>query len=249
MTEPYQPDNEEIATRIREGTYFEEARRWYDVVYLNPISERYFFVVVVVLGVLIFLFSFSGLMGLMPLKPREPFVYPNENMVDLLPRIERLREDADADVNKVISEYYLAQYVRMREGYYEPEFTKYRRFMQNYSDNAVYNEYNRMIQPSNPRSPVRQYGKHNMRNIDIRQIQVNRAVEPDEAVINFTAEVITAQGIEKSNWTARVKFFYSGISQQELDAAANGGEDTRLTMPEFQVVGYNVQEQMAGTAQ
>lgn len=233
-------DHQEIAEKIRDASYFTEARKWYDVVYLNPIAERVFFIVLTILAGIIFLFSLAALNGLMPLNPSQEVVYKIPDIVNLNAQIKPLKTTSTEDPNQALLRYFLTEYIRSREEYSEQEFRRNYRHVQQQSTPGVLNAYTRQVSPSNPRSPLVLYEKHSTRSVEFRGLKFSPE-NPNQAQLLFTATVNgPAGGGKKTNWTALVGFDYSPLIQQEITDPQTGELALDVTPPSFKVVSYEV---------
>ncbi len=67
MTEDYK----KIAESIRSGKYFTEARGWFETVYISPVSERSFFLIIAILAGFTALFGIVAMSRLLPITKRE----------------------------------------------------------------------------------------------------------------------------------------------------------------------------------
>ena len=235
-------DPRENPTPLIPDTYFEEARRWYDVKYLSPISERVYFIVVTVLAGFIVLFAIIGLSGLMPLKPARPFVYLAQDINNKIPRMETIRQNGEPK-QAALLRFYVEQYVESREHFSEKRFLPNANFVKQHSEPSLYAEYVRLNDPSNPRSPAAQYQKHSTRQITVEQVLLDGEPETSAAAkVRFTASVTGPQGIQKTVWTASLTFAYSALVETEVKDPSTGEVTLDLKAPTFRVLRYEARE-------
>lgn len=241
-------EHEDIANALEDGSYFAQAREWYNTVYLNPISERVFFIVVTSLAAGVFIMAFLAFVYLLPIKPRIPFVYRTKDIVGTIPNMIRLKEPSEP-TNPALIRYYVGTYVSMRESYSEAKFLVNRAFMQHYSDENVFDEYNRQTHPSNPRSPIRRFGKYIFVETKIENVVVDRAsAGPSKAIIDFSTDEIGPDGRKKAQWTATVAFYYTDLVERDVIDPRTGEITLDYDQPTFQVVSYDVKERLALSA-
>lgn len=240
------PAQENITRQYEDGTYFEEARKWYSLLYIGPISERIFFLVITGIALLISIFSFISVLNLLPIAPRVPFVYRAKDMMGEIPTMIRFKA-ANEPSNPALVRYYLGLYVTMRESYNEADFNMRAAFNKHYSDDKTFGEYHRIVDPNNPRSPIRQYGKYAEVKVEVQSVNYDRGVKPYKGIVNFSTEVIGSDKPKKTNWTATISFEYTDLVEQ--DRFDEQLDDYVLTYnePTFRVVSYDVRERLVTT--
>jgi type IV secretory pathway component VirB8 len=241
-------DYKKIAESIRSGKYFAEARGWFEAVYIGPVSERSFFLIIAVLAGLIFLFSFMSIMRLMPITKHEPILMqagdrPDEVQASLVP----LAPDHVAQ-NPAIVKFFLVEYVEMRESFDARTFLKNAKFVQSQSTPAAYNAYAGAYSPSNPQSPFAALGDLGQRLVTvetIRQIDVNpvkgEAPPPaglGRAEVMFSTDTVGVSNPATSKWTATVDYIYTGLETKMVLNPETKQKDLEVTDPHFQVVNY-----------
>ncbi|MCI5049102.1 MAG: type IV secretion system protein [Rickettsiales bacterium] len=238
-------EDESIVEDFESGEYFEEARKWYNVLYIGPISERIFFIIITSISLCVFIMAFLALAYLLPLAPRIPFVYYNKDIVEDIPKMIRFKQP-DEPSNPALIKYYLRTYVQMRESYSESKFLVNRSFMKYYSDERSYAEYDRLTHPTNPRSPIRRYGKFVDVEVTVDSVTYERPqLGTPKATVNFSTEVISAESRKKSNWTASIGFYYTDLIERDVIDPETGEISLDFDEPTFQVVSYDVRERLA----
>ena len=236
--------NSDIAQKIRDGSYFEDGKKWYDLIYISPISERIYFIIVTIFSIIIFLMALISLYNLLPIVPREAFVYNSGDIVKETPDIIKLRT-GDETPDEAIIKFYLEQYVKRRESYSEKDFKTNVYFIRNYSKHNIFSSYYHSVNPDNSRSPVRKLGRGGKIAINITNITHEFVKKSNNAVINFDKEIITSSGRIKSNWTATIKLDYKGIELEEAYDEDKGKYYLATTKnPLFKVNKYDVVENL-----
>ncbi len=239
-SEVSESESQKIASeQWKNGEYYPAARTWYQMVYLSPLAERFYFIVIGVFSFVVFLFALMAVKGLMPLSPPEAIYYGSADAEYIEPQISKMRRSVDQTPDDALLRFFLQQYVEQREGYDAERFGLAGRFIQNYSEAGEWSQYQRLVDNSNPRSPARLYARNDTRVIEVQSIQLNSPDNPTRAVVYYGATVETATERQKSYWTASVRFTYSGI-QENPDAE----EGVRYGMPDFQVLEYESKEQV-----
>lgn len=237
-----EPDKH-IAESIRSGAYFVQARAWYGALYIGPISERTFFIIIAFLAVLVAFFSVSGMMRLLPITDRNPvLVYatdrPDDVYMSLLP-LAKVREP----VSPAILQFFVTQYVIAREGYYSQTFAANARFVRAQSDVNAYNAYATAYSPTNPQSPMASLGEFGQRLVTVYSVQISPIVEgKGTANVIFSAETRGGEVSSTTNWTAKLDYIYKELITKPIDNPKTGNQDLQIIDPQFQVVNYVLQQ-------
>lgn len=230
-------DSEEIAQDLRKGTYFEQARQWYGMIYHAPMAERSFFIVVTLTALLTTFFGIMGFMGLFPLQPAKPFYIPTQEAT-LVPTIVPLAEETE-DPNVALQHFLLSRYVTAREEYDPRTKASYARFVRRQSAPDVTAAYDRQTSQSNPYSPSALYEDRLVRHIRITSLTIPPVPgENRKARIEFEATVGNRDQSETTRWYADVAFRYTGISIDQ--------RTEEITPMTFVVTGYEVHKQPVG---
>lgn len=241
-----QPTPDEIKQSLSDGTYFSEARKWYSLVYITPISERVLFIIITSIAAVIFCFAVMSLINLLPIRPRIPFVYRAKDIIGELPTMIRFKEPSEPS-NPALVKYFLRTYVEMHESYQESLFLLRWKFVQHYSSSPVFLEYNRLTNPENPRSLIRQYGKYADVKTTINEVTFDRNVQPYQGIVNFSTEVIGSDNPKKTNWTATIGFEYTDLTEKDHFDERLKDYVLDFTEPSFKVVSFDVRERLLPT--
>lgn len=219
----------ELAQSIRDGTYFEESRKFYSEVYVSIISERVFYLVLTSVALLTVLLAISAVARLLPIVPAEPFLLRTNDAVHSLPIMQRLAVTQDELPDVALRRFFVNQYVIYRESYARDKIAARARAIYYWSTKENYQVYRRSIDTSNPRSPVVRYESSAEREIDVVRTEItpDTSVTPDPkgkknayiAKADFVAYVIRMGKIEPTAWTADLKFEYTDavVDQDKVD--------------------------------
>jgi type IV secretion system protein VirB8 len=227
-----------LAESIRSGKYFEESRRWFRTVYIGPVSERTFFLVIAVLSALVAFGAVSALVSLMPLHERKRvLLYANERQNETVTSLVALKSPG-ASLNTAIKEFYVTSYVKARETYFASTYLSNARYIQQQSSDAVYAAYLAQQDVSNPTSPAAMLGRMGQRILTIHSVNVSSS----SATIKFSTDIVGAEGDHKTRWTARMDFGYTGMDVGEQKNPETGEIELKTTDPKFQVVKYELEQ-------
>jgi type IV secretory pathway component VirB8 len=202
-----------IAEKVRSGEYYQEARQMYDLSIHDPMAERYWFLIITVLSLLIALISFFAMQSLYPLQTPVPFIVNSNDIVEDLPRIASITEEKAEKPSDALLRFMVNNYVTFREEYDIDTFDRNLSGIKSQSSEEVYKEFQQRIDPHNPESPITLYQRHSRRSIDI--ISSKRIADQDFGMeVIYDATVSSKTDIKKSRWQANIAFSYSGV---ELD--------------------------------
>jgi type IV secretion system protein VirB8 len=208
--------------------YFQEARRWDQDRLASALRSRRLAWGVAGGTAVLAAAAVSAVAVLTPLKTIEPFVVRVDRatgMVDVMRGLSA--EDAPVRYDEAVSKYFLAQYVRNREGYLDPAAEDAFRFVAVLSAPAEQRRWAEFYRGSNPDSPQNLYGPDGEAVVAVRAISF---IGDDVANVRFRRTVRRAQQTLETDWIATVAFTYTRAPMRETD---------RLSNPlGFQVVSY-----------
>lgn len=236
-------DLEDISQAIADGSYFEEGRKWYNVRYIGPISERIFFIIIAIIAIFITFCAAMSVVNLLPIKPRIPFVFRAKDIIGEIPRMERFKA-ANEPANPALIRYFLSTYVEMREAYDEGRFLMRYAFTRQYSDAQTFREYDRLTNPNNPRSPISRYGKYADVTVTVTNVQYDRSVTPYRAIVDFSTEIIGTDQKKKTSWTATISFEYTDLTETTHFDERINDYVLEYSEPAFKVLSYDVRERL-----
>ncbi len=233
-------ENQQIIESVKSGAYFSEARKWYDTVYMQPLPERIYFIVVTALAGFIFIMTFISVDNLLPLTDQRPYVYLNEEF-NTLPVVTRLRAP-DEDINSVMKRFMVQQFVNYYESYSEDAYTSNQRYIRNYAADDVYRRYKRYVDPKNPQSPLVRFQKTYDRLIEIDAVRMLGKTSPFDAEIDFTSTIVGRDQSRSQSFTARLSYEYIPWDVNEKDVVDPETNDILFSIDAlgFKVVNYDV---------
>ncbi len=229
-----------IAERIESGEYFKRARVWYQTVYVAPISERSFFLIIALFAGIIALCGFIAVMRLMPMTERPGILIRGENIDDAVPQISKLRERG-GDVNQALINFFVATYVERRESYAAEEYDVNYRFIHAQSDTPTFEKYVAGYDRANPESPAARLEQTGQRVVTIRSINISPITnfeEPAVATIEFTTRIDGRDSESRTNWTATLQFIYTDLQVIDGVDPKTGKKIEASQDPQFKVVDY-----------
>jgi len=232
----------DIKADIASGEYFSSAIKWYNELYLVPIAQRNWMLVLAVLSCISALCAFVSLVYILPVieKISIPVSVPNsENYITDQVKLTQANMTAD----ETILEFFVKEYVIRREEYSFHRYDKDRAYVQAHSDPITFNAYDTVYKRENPRSPAAVLGERGERIITIRNYTIDRTVEPPVATIHFDADIRTRKAFPKSRWTASLAFYYDSLKVKEVKDPETGEIRLQTEDPVFNVVQYVVSQE------
>lgn len=208
--------------------YFTEARRWDQDRLASALRSRRFAWIAAGAASALAVSATVAVALLTPLKTTEPFVIRVDQSTGAVDVVQGLSsESGPARYDEAVSKYFLAQYVRAREGYLDPAAEDAFRLVSIQSGASEQRRWADFYRGTNPQSPQNLYGPDGEAVIAIRAISF---VNEDVANVRFHRTVRQAQQVVESDWIATIAFSYTRAPMTEAD---------RLRNPlGFQVVSY-----------
>ena len=241
--------DEELYQRIKDGTYYQDGRDWYSMVYTSLMSERFFFIVLSTLALITLLLAVLSFSAILPLKPIETFLYENARGATHFAHLRPLRNDSDEDVNQAVRKHLSEQYVIHRESYERSKYGFNVKVVQQNSDDVAFRAYRNHIDRSNPKSPITLYGAASIRSVEVKSVEVIEDENSDNgfiARVNYVALVRSPKGGNVSNWTAEVKFYYKDVAVVDADNSDRDPDNpVEIDPMEFRVTSYSASQTAA----
>lgn len=207
--------------------YFEESKSWEQDRLASALrSKRLAWTVAACAGVLA-LAAVGAVAALTPLKTVEPFVVRVDRSTGAVDVMTGLKGADHLTYDEAVSKYFLALYVRNREGWLPQAAEQDFRQVTILSTPPEQQRWADFFRPNNPQSPQVQWGDAAVSLIEVRAISF---VSPNVADVRFHRILRQAQQTTESDWIATVAFTYTKAPMNEAD---------RLRNPlGFQVISY-----------
>ena len=207
--------------------YFDEARRWDEDRLASALrSKQLAWSVAAAAGVLA-LAAVGAVAALSPLKSVEPFVVRVDQSTGAVDVMSGLKGSDQLTYDEAVSKYFLALYVRAREGWLPQAAEQDFKQVAILSAPPEQERWADFFRPTNAQSPQVLWGDNGVSLIDVRAISFVSAKVAD---VRFHRTVREAQQTTDSDWIATIAFTYTKAPMNEAD---------RLRNPlGFQVVSY-----------
>ena len=199
--------------------YFRDARRWdEDRLAAALRSRRLAWAMAGVAGGLAVV-AVGAVALLAPLKTVEPFVVRVDRVSGAVDVMRGLSDDeGPVRYEEAVSKYFLAQYVRSREGYLDPAAEDAFRVVALLSAPSEQRRWADFYRGSNPQSPQNLYGRTGEALVAVRAISF---IGDDVANVRFRRTVRQAQQTLETDWIATIAFTYTRAPMNEADRMRN----------------------------
>lgn len=182
--------------------YFERARLWeQDLLVQAHRSKRLAWTVAAVASALSIV-SVGAVTAMAPLKTVEPFVIRVDNATGIVDVVSALRDGPTA-YGEAVTRYFLAKYVRAREGYARSEAEANFKTVSLLSGGPEQNRFAAFYRGSNPDSPQVAYGRSGIAEVRIKTISL---LGPNLASVRFLRESRKGDETRTSHWIATLTF-------------------------------------------
>lgn len=213
---------------IESGEYFEDARKWYNFKYLNPLSHRslLFFTFLIAIAIL---FSIAiNIYSLLPLVKKVRYLISSENIFQASANITHI-SGVDTDPTVAIAKIMASDYVIKRESYdydnLKPQFI----FVQNSSTRLVFRKFYNFMNIDNALSPIMRYQKYIRKSAQIVSIEY---IGSGEVSVVFESQAKSASGeiFENMIWNAKINFEIDNV-----DSNLPAGSRFKFTVTDYQL--------------
>ena len=105
----------EISEKVRSGEYFREVRRVIDSDLHDPMTDRYWYILLTIPSIIIVIIVIFALQSLYPLNPEVPFIYGINDIMEDSPHIKSLIEVSGEGADAALQRFVVSNYVKERE--------------------------------------------------------------------------------------------------------------------------------------
>lgn len=220
---------QQILERLRRGEFFRESRLIYHQRYHDIMAERYLYLIVTGVSLVILFFSVIAVNMFFPLKTNVPFIYTTSDIVNDVPRMQIIGEPG-RDANLVLREFLASTYVRMREEYNIDKIDLNVSGVRNQSVPEVFNTYQASLDPQNPASPIAKYQRRATRTIRVADIKPISS-DMNQMQVRYEATVTEGVAVRKERGLVNITFRFKDIQVNQTSGAT--------TPLEFTVTAYS----------
>ena len=205
-------DRQEIAEKIRDGSYFKDANEWYAGKYLYPVTERSLVFLFAVISFFTFLPIASLLNDTVQTNNKIPFPIIVADSTEHFSVIKPLAQK-DESAQIAVAKYLITDYIKSREEYIHKNIDgeKLKRLLKKIKSSSaktVLNEYVSYMSESNTYSPLVRYKDHTDRLIEVKSISfLDNDQTSGKANVVFEATEKTNGGKKQTSmWEVEMSF-------------------------------------------
>lgn len=211
-----QGNKEAASKRSAKDQYVAEARGWEADRIQRETRSRGVAWIVAGVAVVLALAMALALATLVPLKQTEPYlvrVEKSSGITDVLTKVEDVEQ---IPAKKAVARYWLAKYIRLREGYFYPTLKEDYEKVMILSAGSAEKAYAQYFNPKgNPDSPVTKYKDRLQNDVAINSISF---IEQGVASIRFTKHSqLQGEKNQISEWVATVDYSFNPNRQLSSD--------------------------------
>jgi len=226
--------DEFVRDSIEKEEYFKDAKDWYSIAYILPYTERGFFVLLSIIGILVTYLFLIIIASALPLKERLSVVIEAKDTALYEPTIKSLVNKKEAkSTDEAVLRFLIINYLKEREEHnYKKADIKEVNIkldkIKNNSSTEAFEEFKKFMSQSNPNSPIHFFGKNVERNIEIKSFNFVQAKKltifdkmkgflamyslPTKAYITYTSDTVLPNKVIKENKRAELTFKFNGIN-------------------------------------
>lgn len=199
--------------------YFDEARRWDQDRLAGALRSRRLAWITAGGAAALAGAAVLAVAALTPLKTVEPFVIRVDRATGAVDVARGLSAESDpVQYEEAVSKYFLARYVRAREGYLDAAAGENFRLVSILSGAEAQQRWAEQFRGTNPSSPQNLYGPGAEAVASIRTVAF---INPEVATVRYRLTVRRAHQSEQSDWIATIRFAYSRAPLTEADRLLN----------------------------
>lgn len=216
-------------------------KNWYKDKYEFVRQQRDVLSAITMIALLLAAGSVLTVMWITPYKSVEPFVIQIDEKSGVVQRVDPVQR-SEFTANEAVDRYFVAQYIRAREGYVPGIFALNYRTVRVMSAPGVFNEYLRAVGRGNENSPLNVLGSAASRVVAFKNINfVKRSNNPNESKVALVRVRLNDQSekptlVNEYHRVVTVQFRYANLSLSE--------EERFMNPIGFLVEGYQTEQEV-----
>jgi type IV secretory pathway component VirB8 len=208
-----------ILSKVRSGEFFREAHLEFHRKYHDIMAERYIYLGITGLAIIIFIFAFVAMNLFFPLKTQVPFIFSTNDIINDLPRMQAIGQ-VGKDANQSLKEYLLASYVKTRESYNIDMLDLNASSVKSHSTDEVFNVYQAALDPRNPNSPIARFQRRATKSVNVLGIAPTSR-SGNEVQVRYEATITEGVAIQKERGIANITFRFDDIQVNQRTGATS----------------------------
>jgi type IV secretory pathway component VirB8 len=242
-----QNNHNDITLKIENQQFFKEARQWYFYKFCKPISERYFWLFLLLTLTISGFILYREISDWYPLKNVRPIILLNKDAEYI--QIVKKMNNPDKNADLAILRHLITNYIKMREEFLKGSLnlikidTRLKKISNN-SSREITKDFQNIFSLNNQENPLIRLGKNGARYTEILDVKINIKKKsfleklastnyltlPSNAIVIFKTEEHTGNEKKIEFWRAVISFNYSGVIIDK--------EKNTLSLEEFTVTDY-----------
>jgi type IV secretion system protein VirB8 len=198
-------------------SYFDNARRWEQDLLLSAQRSKRIAWIVAASACALAIVSVGAVAALAPLKTVEPFVIRVDNSTGIVETVAALKE-TPARYDEAVTKYFLARYVRAREGFSAAEAETNFRAVSLLSAPPEQARFAAWYRGSNPESPQVLHGKFGVATVRVKAISL---LSDNVASVRYLTESRKGEETRTAHWIATLTFAYVNAPMASTDRLIN----------------------------
>lgn len=236
-----------IKESVEDGTYFKDALNWYFFRYVTPICDRTLLIFGAMIAAVVLYFLYQMIQSAFPLVEKVPVIIEAKDQTTYFPLITELKpkkgkpgyDQGITTSDEAILKFLISTYVDDREsfdfskGETEDVSIKFNR-IKNLSSPEEYRNFQLIISPDNPNSPINNFGQNVKKTVQIesvtflrpevknftdqaRQFLTNKIPTDAEVRFSATQKTISDNGTEedRTRYLAKINFKFDGVNKEQ----------------------------------
>lgn len=236
-----------LAESIESGEYFKEAREWYFYKFCKPISEKYFWLFLLISLLISIIPLYNEISAWYPLKNSKAIILLNKDPEYV--QIVKKMENPDKNPDLAILRHLIKNYVQMREEYLPGSLNLLKidnrlKKISNNSSREITKDFQNIFATNDNINPMLRLGKFGIREVEFLDFKIdvkeksllekllsnNYISIPNKATVIFKTEETIINKKNTEYWNLNIAFIYSGVLIDK--------EKKTLTLEEFTVTDY-----------
>lgn len=229
--------NDYVTTMVEKKMFFKDSINYYLLSYISPKCHRLFLIIILCFITFILYILSSEIVKLLPIKQPLPIMITAKDAALYYPSVKNLRKPYDTEVisiNEMVSRYLIENYVRERESYDfrsgdSNDINRKYEFIRSNSSSKEYRNFKKYFDRSNPRSPLKFFGRDSYSEVDIISVSFIREKNQTlvkmaqdflylnlakDAIVNYKIRRYIGDKMQYFNKKAKISFSFSGINDK-----------------------------------
>ena len=219
-----------------------EIKSWYKDKYEFVRTQRDLLAAIALVSLCCTAAAVAAVMWLTPYKSVEPYLIQIDQKTGIVKQVEPVPRDVYT-ANEAIDRFFIAQYIRAREGYHPSVFMYDYNTVRVMSTAQVFQEYRRAVGEGNPESPIALLGQYGKKDIRFKNISFIKPAGKDFREPKIAQARILSSAIATGGTNARITHSVVTITFQYSNVELSDEERYRNPIG-FLVTDYTIEREV-----